>query len=103
MWWLAIFFVQDIRVTQDIRTEQPQRVRAAMAASIEKQRASVEQQRKSIKDPAPPAMHGRLARVLADRPRDVTARNVAEDPGDDNPYQRRVRPRDGTRGQRAPE
>jgi soluble lytic murein transglycosylase-like protein len=41
---------------QDVGTQQPQRVRAAMAASIEKQRASIEQQIKSIKDPLPPAI-----------------------------------------------
>jgi soluble lytic murein transglycosylase-like protein len=50
MWWLAIFLMQDTGA------QQPQRVRAAMAASIEKQRASVEQQLKSIKAPVPPAM-----------------------------------------------
>ena len=50
MWWLAIFLMQDAPA------QQPQRVRAAMAASIEKQRASVEQQLKSIKSPAPPAI-----------------------------------------------
>ena len=33
-----------------------QQVRAAMAASIEKQRASVEQQIKFIKSPVPPAL-----------------------------------------------
>ena len=49
MWWLAIF------LTQDLTAQQPQRVRAAMAASIEKQRASVEQQIKSIQFPVPPA------------------------------------------------
>ena len=49
MWWLAIFLMQDAR------TQQPERVRTAMAASIEKQRASVEQQLKFIKFPAPPA------------------------------------------------
>ena len=43
MWWLAIFLVQDVQA------QQPERVRAAMAASIEKQRASVEQQLKFIK------------------------------------------------------
>jgi soluble lytic murein transglycosylase-like protein len=48
MWWLAIFLIQDVQ------TQQPQRVRAEMAASIEKQRASVEQQLKSIKSPVPP-------------------------------------------------
>jgi soluble lytic murein transglycosylase-like protein len=50
MWWLAIFLMQDVRA------QQPQDVRAAMAASIEKQRASVEQQLKSIKAPAPPVL-----------------------------------------------
>lgn len=53
MWWIAVFLVQDIRVSPD--AQQPQRVRAAMAASIEKQRASVEQQLKAIKFPMPPA------------------------------------------------
>ncbi len=51
MWWLAIFLAQD--VSQDIRT-QPERVRAAMAASIEKQRASIEQQLRYLKSPVPP-------------------------------------------------
>jgi soluble lytic murein transglycosylase-like protein len=50
MWWIAIFLVQDVRA------QQPQRIRAAMAESIEKQRASVEQQIKSIKSPMPPAI-----------------------------------------------
>ena len=50
MWWLAIFLMQDAPA------HQPQRVRAAMAASIEKQRASVEQQLKFIKAPVPPAL-----------------------------------------------
>jgi soluble lytic murein transglycosylase-like protein len=50
MWWLVIFLMQDAHA------QQPQQVRAAMAASIEKQRASVEQQLKSIKSPAPPAI-----------------------------------------------
>ena len=50
MWWLAIFLMQDAHA------QQPQQVRAAMAASIEKQRASVEQQLKSIKSPVPPAL-----------------------------------------------
>ena len=56
MWWLAIFLVQDIRVSQDVHAQQPQQVRAAMATSIEKQRASVEQQLKFIKSPVPPAI-----------------------------------------------
>ena len=51
MWWLAIFFVQDVHAQQ-----QPQQVRAAMAASIEKQRASIEQQIKFIKAPVPPVL-----------------------------------------------
>jgi soluble lytic murein transglycosylase-like protein len=55
MWWLAIFLMQDAGA------QQPQRVRAAMAASIEKQRASVEQQLKSIKAPVPPAMPASFA------------------------------------------
>jgi len=55
MWWLAIFLVQDAG------SQQPQRVRAAMAGSIEKQRASVEQQLKSIKDPLPPAIPASFA------------------------------------------
>jgi soluble lytic murein transglycosylase-like protein len=50
MWWLAIFLMQDAQA------QQPQRVRAAMAASIEKQRASVEQQLKSIQSPMPPVL-----------------------------------------------
>jgi len=50
MWWLAIFLVQDVHV------QQSERVRTAMAASIEKQRASVEQQLKFIKAPAPPVL-----------------------------------------------
>jgi soluble lytic murein transglycosylase-like protein len=50
MWWIAIFLVQDVRA------QQPQRIRAAMAESIEKQRASVEQQIRSIKSPMPPAI-----------------------------------------------
>lgn len=50
MWWFAIFLVQDVP------TQQPQRVRAAMAASIEKQRASVAQQLQSIKVPAAPSI-----------------------------------------------
>jgi soluble lytic murein transglycosylase-like protein len=50
MWWLAIFLMQDLNA------QQSQRVRAAMSASIEKQRSSVERQLKSIQNPAPPAM-----------------------------------------------
>lgn len=46
MWWLAIFLMQDV-------DGQQQRVRAAMAESIAKQRASVEQQLKFIKSPVP--------------------------------------------------
>jgi soluble lytic murein transglycosylase-like protein len=46
---------------QDLNAQQSQRVRAAMSASIEKQRASVEQQLKSIQDPAPPAMPAAFA------------------------------------------
>ena len=48
MWWLAIFLMQDV-------SAQPERIRAAMSASIEKQRASIEQQVKFLKFPAPPA------------------------------------------------
>jgi Transglycosylase SLT domain len=48
MWWLAIFLMQDVRT-------QPERVRAAMAASIEKQRTSVEQQLRYIQSPVPPS------------------------------------------------
>lgn len=55
MWWLAIFLMQDLHA------QQSPRVRAAMAASIEKQRASVEQQIKSIQHPAPPVMPGTFA------------------------------------------
>jgi soluble lytic murein transglycosylase-like protein len=54
MWWLAIFLVQDVHT-------QPQRVRAAMAASIEKQRASIEQQIKSIKSPVAPSVSSSYA------------------------------------------
>ena len=50
MWWLAIF------LAQDVHAQQSQRVRTAMAASIEKQRASIEQQIKFIKSPAPPVV-----------------------------------------------
>ena len=46
MWWLAIFLMQDA-------SGQQQRIRAAMAESIAKQRASVEQQLRSIKSPVP--------------------------------------------------
>jgi soluble lytic murein transglycosylase-like protein len=56
MWWLAIFLVQDLHVSQDVHAQQPQRVRSAMSASIEKQRASIEQQLKSIKSPVPPVL-----------------------------------------------
>src|SRR5580765_2229052 len=56
MWWLAIFLVQDLHVSQDAHAQQPQRVRSAMSASIEKQRASIEQQLKSIKSPVPPVL-----------------------------------------------
>jgi soluble lytic murein transglycosylase-like protein len=49
MWWLAIFLMQDVRT-------QPERARAAMAASIEKQRASIEQQLKFIKSPVAPVI-----------------------------------------------
>ena len=41
---------------QDAPRQQPQRVRAAMAASIEKQRASIEQQIKFIQSPVPPVL-----------------------------------------------
>ena len=54
MWWFAILLVQDVHA-------QPQRIRAAMAPSIEKQRASVEQQIKFIKSPVPPAMPASFA------------------------------------------
>ncbi len=50
MWWLAIF------LAQDVHAQQSERVRTAMAASIEKQRASVEQQLKFIKAPVPPVL-----------------------------------------------
>ena len=50
MWWLAIF------LAQDVHAQQSERVRMAMASSIEKQRASVEQQLKFIKAPVPPAI-----------------------------------------------
>ncbi len=55
MWLLAIFLMQDAGA------QQPQKVRAAMAASIEKQRASVEQQLKSIKSPTPPSIPASFA------------------------------------------
>jgi soluble lytic murein transglycosylase-like protein len=55
MWWIAIFLMQDVRA------QQPERIRAAMAASIEKQRASVEQQIKFIKSPVPPAIPSSFA------------------------------------------
>jgi soluble lytic murein transglycosylase-like protein len=55
MWWLAIFLMQDVR------TQQPQRVRAAMAASIEKQRASIQEQIKFVNAPAPPAIQSSFA------------------------------------------
>jgi soluble lytic murein transglycosylase-like protein len=55
MWWLAIFLMQDPGA------QQPQKVRAAMAASIEKQRASVEQQLKSIQSPVPPVIPASFA------------------------------------------
>jgi soluble lytic murein transglycosylase-like protein len=45
MWWLAILLMQDAS------GQQQQRVRAAMAESIAKQRASVEQQLRYIKSP----------------------------------------------------
>jgi soluble lytic murein transglycosylase-like protein len=50
MWWLAIF------LAQDVHAQQSERVRTAMAASIEKQRASVEQQLKFIKAPLTPVL-----------------------------------------------
>src|SRR5882724_9420213 len=56
MWWLAIFLAQDMHVSQDVHAQQSQRVRTAMAASLEKQRASVEQQIKFIKSPVPPVL-----------------------------------------------
>jgi soluble lytic murein transglycosylase-like protein len=55
MWWIAIFLMQDVRA------QQPERIRAAMAASIEKQRASVERQIKFIKSPVPPAIPASFA------------------------------------------
>ena len=48
MWWIAIFLMQDVRA------QQSRQVQTAMAASIEKQRASVEQQLKSIRFPVAP-------------------------------------------------
>jgi soluble lytic murein transglycosylase-like protein len=50
MWWLAVF------LAQDVHAQQSERVRTAMAASIEKQRASVEQQLKFINAPVPPVL-----------------------------------------------
>ena len=41
---------------QDVGAQQPQRVRSAMAAAIEIQRASIEQQIKFIKSPVPPSI-----------------------------------------------
>lgn len=55
MWWLAIFLMQDAG------GQQPERVRAAMAESIAKQRASVEQQMKFIKSPVPLSIAPALA------------------------------------------
>jgi len=46
---------------QDAHAQQPQQVRAAMAASIERQRASIEQQLKSIKSPVPPPIPASFA------------------------------------------
>ena len=54
MWWLAIFLMQDAGA-------QPERVRAAMAESIAKQRASIEQQLKYIKSPAAPSIPAAFA------------------------------------------
>jgi hypothetical protein len=54
-------------------------------------------------DPAPPEARSCQACVLADRPGDVAACDVAEDAGDDDPEERRVRTRHGARGQRAAE
>ena len=49
MWWIAILLAQDVHT-------QPERVRAAMAGSIEKQRASVQQQIKFVNSPLPPVI-----------------------------------------------
>lgn len=46
---------------QDVSAQQPQKVRAAMASSIEKQLASVEQQLKSIQSPVRPAIPSQFA------------------------------------------
>src|SRR6185503_8609401 len=65
MWWIAIFLVQDIRVSQEVRAQQARQVQTAMAASIEKQRASVEQQLNSIRfSVAPRATPTELAAPL---------------------------------------
>ena len=55
MWWIAIFLMQDVSA------QQPQKIRAAMASSIEKQLASVEQQIQSIKSPVRPAIPSSFA------------------------------------------
>ena len=55
MWWIAIFLMQDVSA------QQPQKVRAAMASSIEKQLASIEQQIQSIKSPVRPTIPSSFA------------------------------------------
>ena len=55
MWWIAIFLMQDVSA------QQPQKVRAAMASSIEKQLASIEQQLKAIQSPVRPAIPSSFA------------------------------------------
>jgi soluble lytic murein transglycosylase-like protein len=59
MWWLAVFLMQDLQGA-DIHAQQAQKVRAAMAPSLEKQRASIQQQIKYIQSPVPPAMPPRF-------------------------------------------
>lgn len=55
MWWIAVFLMQDVSA------QQPQKVRAAMSSSIDKQLASVQQQIQSIKSPVRPAIPSAFA------------------------------------------
>jgi soluble lytic murein transglycosylase-like protein len=55
MWWIAVFLMQDVSA------QQPQKVRAAMSSSIDKQLASVQQQIQSIKSPVRPAIPSSFA------------------------------------------
>jgi len=54
MWWLTLFLMQDVQA-QAVQT-QAQRIRAAMAASLAQQRASVQQQVKSVVPLAAPVL-----------------------------------------------